>query len=210
MKRLIRVVVMVLLPALAFGRGEPWVPKPPAPPAVATLTNEARYIEWKWRTDVTDPKTGVTQGQAKEKLLKLSKELEPKEPWNVVKAECFAWLCDNLAIDVSPLDWFAAFASLDSLDLPGDFPLDVMLLPSAVDGEKGFAVMKALLSQYYSNNGLIMQFNVFDAEELKDAQRHPEKYENLQVRVCGWNARWNDLPKAEQDAYIRRAEAIAR
>ena len=104
----------------------------------------------------------------------------------------------------------ATLAALDSRDLPGDFPLDVMLLPSSVDGEKGFEVMKALLFQYYANSGIIMQFNVFDAEELKDAQRHPERYENLQVRVCGWNVRWNDLPKREQDAYIRRAEMIAR
>ena len=104
----------------------------------------------------------------------------------------------------------ATLASLDSCDLPGDFPLDVMLLPYTVAGDKGLETMKALLFQYYANNGLIMQFNVFDAEELKDAQRHPEKYENLQVRVCGWNVRWNDLPKKEQDAYIRRAEEIAR
>ena len=53
-----------------------------------------------------------------------------------------------------------------------------------------------------------MQFNVFDPTELRDAQKHPEKYENLQVRVCGWNVRWNDLPKIEQDKYIRRAEEI--
>ena len=44
--------------------------------------------------------------------------------------------------------------------------------------------------------------------ELRDAQLHPEKYENLQVRVCGWNVRWNDLTRAEQDAYIRRAENV--
>ena len=104
----------------------------------------------------------------------------------------------------------ATLASLDSRDFPGDFPLDVMLLPYTVAGDKGLDTMKALLFQYYANSGLIMQFNVFDAEELKDAQRHPEKYENLQVRVCGWNVRWNDLPKKEQDAYIRRAEEIAR
>ena len=85
-----------------------------------------------------------------------------------------------------------------------------MLLPYTVSGDKGLEMMKALLSQYYANGGLMMQFNVFDAEELKDAQAHPEKYENLQVRVCGWNVRWNDLPKVEQDAYIRRAEEIAR
>ena len=101
-------------------------------------------------------------------------------------------------------------AALDSKDFPGDFPLDVMLLPYTVSGDKGLEMMKALLSQYYANGGLMMQFNVFDAEELRDAQAHPEKYENLQVRVCGWNVRWNDLPKVEQDAYIRRAEEIAR
>ena len=210
--------LLLFLPVLAFGRGEGWVPKPPVPPPVGTLTNEARYIEWKWREDVTDPKTGVTQEQAKERLLALSKELEPKEPWNVVKAECFAWLCDNLAVDLSPTmgvdtegvtALISTLGSLDSRDFPGDFPLDVMLLPHAVSGDKGLEVMKALVFQYYENGGLLIQFNVFDAEELKDAQKHPEKYENLQVRVCGWNVRWNDLPKVEQDAYIRRAEEIA-
>ena len=99
--------------------------------------------------------------------------------------------------------------ALDSKDFPGDFPLDVMLLPYTVSGEKGLVTMKILLDQYYANGGFMMQFNVFDAAELRDAQAHPEKYENLQVRVCGWNVRWNDLPKVEQDAYIRRAESIA-
>ena len=100
--------------------------------------------------------------------------------------------------------------ALDSRDFPGDFPLDVMLLPYTVAGDKGLEMMKVLLDQYYANGGFMMQFNVFDAAELRDAQAHPEKYENLQVRVCGWNVRWNDLPKAEQDAYIRRAEEIGR
>ena len=35
-----------------------------------------------------------------------------------------------------------------------------------------------------------------------------EKCANLQVRVCGWNVRWNDLSRIEQDAYIRRAENV--
>ena len=43
---------------------------------------------------------------------------------------------------------------------------------------------------------------------LRDAQLHPENYKNLQVRVCGWNVLWNDLSKAEQDAFIIRAENI--
>ena len=48
-----------------------------------------------------------------------------------------------------------------------------------------------------------------DAETLKKAQVEPEKYANLQIRVCGWNVRFVELPKCEQDAYIRRAENIA-
>ena len=38
------------------------------------------------------------------------------------------------------------------------------------------------------------------------AHAHPERYESLQVRICGWNVRWNDMCRDEQDAYSRRAE----
>ena len=93
--------------------------------------------------------------------------------------------------------------------LPGDYPLDMMLHPSVCAGDKGLAVMKTLVRRFHGNGGSVIQFTVFGADELRDAQAHPEKYENLQVRVCGWNVRWNDLARAEQDAYIRRAENVA-
>ena len=66
-----------------------------------------------------------------------------------------------------------------------------------------------LVQIYHRNGGGVIQFTVFSVEELHDAQAHPEKYESLQVRICGWNVRWNDMCKAEQDAYIRRAENVA-
>ena len=69
--------------------------------------------------------------------------------------------------------------------------------------------MKTLVRVFHANGGSVVQFTVVSAEELRDAQAHPEKYEDLQVRVCGWNVRWNDLPRSEQDKYIERAEAIA-
>ena len=47
---------------------------------------------------------------------------------------------------------------------------------------------------------------IVSPETLRDAQKHPEKYENLQVRVAGWNIRWNDIPRKEQDEYIARIE----
>jgi len=98
--------------------------------------------------------------------------------------------------------------TLDTAQFPGDFPLDVMLHPTTVAGDKGLNVMRALLKTYMDRNGTLIQFNIFDAQTLIDAQKRPEKYEHLQVRVCGWNVRFNDLSKAEQDAFIRRAMNI--
>ena len=102
----------------------------------------------------------------------------------------------------------ATLASSDATKLPGDYPLDMMLHPSVCHGEKGLKAMRSLVEVFHRNGGSVIQFTVFSAEELKDAQIHPEKYENLQVRICGWNVRWNDLSRKEQDAYIRRAENV--
>ena len=95
-----------------------------------------------------------------------------------------------------------------TVDLLGDYPLDVMLHPSVCAGKRGLDLMKSIVRIFHRNGGSVVQFTVFSAEELRDAQAHPEKYENLQVRVCGWNVRWNDLTKAEQEAFICRAENI--
>ena len=86
--------------------------------------------------------------------------------------------------------------------------LDLMLHPSTVSGEEGLNIFYSLISLYFANGGASMQFDVFDSGVLKDAQNHPEKYQNLQVRVCGWNVHWNNLTRAEQDAYILRAQNI--
>ncbi len=99
--------------------------------------------------------------------------------------------------------------TLDSSYLPRDFPLDVMLHPATVQGEEGLAAMRALLRSYIKGHGYSIHFNIFDASVLEDAQKHPEKYTGLQVRVCGWNVRFNDLCKKEQDMYIERARRIA-
>ena len=102
----------------AFGRGERWINPPQPAPAVSTLTNEARYVEWKWRTDVTDPATGVGNKAVTKEAEALVRELEPKEPWRVVKAKAFQLICDRMSIGVSDLDWFPAFACYNRYDLP--------------------------------------------------------------------------------------------
>lgn len=96
--------------------------------------------------------------------------------------------------------------SLDSSDFMADFPLDVTLHPSAVKGDDGLAAMRTLVKTYIKGFGHALHFNVFTTEQLEDAQRHPEKYNELQIRVCGWNVLWNNLTRAEQDAYILQAK----
>ena len=61
---------------------------------------------------------------------------------------------------------------------------------------------------YLRQNGQSIQFNIFNPETLRDAQKNPEKYKNLQVRVCGWNTLWNNMSRKEQDAYILRSENV--
>lgn len=86
--------------------------------------------------------------------------------------------------------------------------VDMMLHPSAVQGEEGLEAMKALLKTFMENEGLSIQFNIFDANTLREARKYPEKYSNVQVRITGWNALWNNMCEEEQEAYILRAESI--
>ena len=83
-----------------------------------------------------------------------------------------------------------------------------MFHPSSLEGEGGFNVFKSVLMTYLKNGGQSIQFNVFNSQTLRDAQKNPQKYQNLQVRVCGWNTLWNNIAKKEQDAFILRSENI--
>ena len=95
---------------------------------------------------------------------------------------------------------------------PENFPcgsvLDVMIHPSAVAGDRGLAAFRALVEVWRRNGGTALNVNIVSPETLRDAQKHPERYENLQVRVAGWNVRWNDIPRKEQDEYIARIETV--
>jgi len=98
--------------------------------------------------------------------------------------------------------------TVDPAFFPCGLVFDVMVHASSVAGEKGLQVLRAYCEEYFANGGCGLNLNVQSVEELKAAQLAPEKYENLQVRVAGWNIRWNDIPKREQDGFIRRLEAM--
>lgn len=102
----------------------------------------------------------------------------------------------------------ASAAKLVPSNYHESFNVDIMLHPSAVDGANGYDVFKGILMTYLKKGGQSIQFNIFNTDTLRDAQKNPDKYKNLQVRVCGWNTLWNNMNKKEQDAYILRAENI--
>lgn len=95
---------------------------------------------------------------------------------------------------------------LDHADFPDGSVLDAMLHPSAVSGADGARVIADLIRTYFQKGGMFIQFNIFDAEALRNARREPEKYRHLQVRVCGWNARFIDLSPEMQECFIAEAE----
>ncbi len=98
---------------------------------------------------------------------------------------------------------------LDHTEFPDGSVLDVMLHPSVLKGIDGVGLIAELIRTYFCQGGLFTHFNIFDAETLKKAQQEPEKYSNLQVRVCGWNSRFIDLSPEMQATFIAQAEALA-
>ena len=99
-------------------------------------------------------------------------------------------------------------AKLDQAESPDGHIVDIVLPAVPNDGEGELAErIAAFLETFAQLRGQCIHLNVFNSQMLRDAQRHPEKYEELQVRVCGWNVRWNDLSRPEQEHFIATVEA---
>ena len=78
--------------------------------------------------------------------------------------------------------------------------------PSALAGMSGLTKFVALLRSYFDQKGMHMQFNVVTRETLLDAQKNPEKYKTLVVRVAGYSALFTTLSRSLQDDIINRTE----
>ncbi len=78
--------------------------------------------------------------------------------------------------------------------------------PSALEGQSGTDSFINLIRGFFDQKGSHMQFNVVSRETLIDAQKHPEKYKSLVVRVAGYSALFTTLSKSLQDDIINRTE----
>jgi len=80
--------------------------------------------------------------------------------------------------------------------------------PSALKGEDGLYNFVSLIRAYFDRKGMHVQFNVVSRETLQDAQKHPENYKNLVVRVAGYSALFTTLSRSLQDDIINRTEQM--
>ncbi len=99
-----------------------------------------------------------------------------------------------------------SYCSMDFEKLPNGVPLELKILPQALKGDTGLNALVGLIKTFMELGGWYLQVDVVDSEVLKDAQKNPEKYPNLSVRISGWSARFTTLNKEWQDMIIQRTQ----
>jgi len=82
--------------------------------------------------------------------------------------------------------------------------LNQKFAPELLTEEEGLNKMAHLIRTYFKLDGHHIQFNVVNAETLRDAQRHPEKYMDLMIRVAGYTDYFVNLSEELQNEIIRR------
>jgi 4-hydroxyphenylacetate decarboxylase large subunit len=84
--------------------------------------------------------------------------------------------------------------------------MNLKLHPTAVKGMQGSKKLLALTQAYMRKGGFHIQFNVVDSKMLRDAQKNPNNYRDLMVRVAGFTQYWVEIGKPVQDEVIARTE----
>jgi formate C-acetyltransferase len=86
--------------------------------------------------------------------------------------------------------------------------VELKVLPSSVKNENGINALIALSKVFLDKKGFYMNIDVVDTSMLIDAQKHPERYPNLPVRISGWSARFTTLSREWQDMIIQRTQQM--
>jgi trans-4-hydroxy-L-proline dehydratase len=104
-----------------------------------------------------------------------------------------------------PTSVIKSASKIDHLRTGGTL-LNQKFTPAFFEDEDSYDCLTSLIRSYFSLDGHHIQFNVVNAETLKDAQKHPELYRDLIVRVAGYSDYFNDLGEDLQNEIIKRTE----
>jgi len=104
-----------------------------------------------------------------------------------------------------PTSVIKSVAKIDHIRTGGTL-LNQKFTPSFFKDEESITKVGQLVRSYFRLDGHHIQFNVVSADTLRDAQKYPEKYRDLIVRVAGYSDYFNDLGEDLQNEIIRRTE----
>ena len=79
-------------------------------------------------------------------------------------------------------------------------------VPSLLKSEEDMTKLGHLIRTYFRRGGHHIQFNIVDTATLLDAQKHPDQYRDLLVRVAGYSDYFNDMTAQLQNEIIARTE----
>ena len=104
-----------------------------------------------------------------------------------------------------PTSVLKSASKIDHLRTGGTL-LNQKFAPQFFDGEESYSCLTSLIRSYFAMDGHHVQFNVVNADTLREAQKHPEQYRDLIVRVAGYSDYFNDLGEDLQNEIIERTE----
>jgi formate C-acetyltransferase len=104
-----------------------------------------------------------------------------------------------------PTSVIKSAAKIDHLHTGGTL-LNQKFSPAFFEDDTAIRKVSSLVRSYFRMNGHHIQFNVVTADTLRKAQKNPEKYQGLIVRVAGYSDYFNDLGVELQNEIIRRTE----
>jgi pyruvate formate-lyase/glycerol dehydratase family glycyl radical enzyme len=105
-----------------------------------------------------------------------------------------------------PTAYLRSASRLPHSEMGNGNQLNIKFSPASVQGEGGDEKLMSLFRTYFDMGGMQVQFNVVSTEQLYDAQKHPDDYKDLIVRIAGYSAYFVEMPRALQDDFISRTE----
>ncbi|MFZ5631323.1 MAG: glycyl radical protein [Bacillota bacterium] len=111
-------------------------------------------------------------------------------------------------VSVGPTGVARSVAKLDHVRVTNGTLLNVKYLASQLAKDENVARLAAFLRAFMQMGGYHVQINVVDPAMLRDAQKHPERYPHLLVRVAAYVALFTQLSKDIQDEIIARSELL--
>ena len=120
-------------------------------------------------------------------------------------------LCDGISPRAGmdkggPLTTIRSLLTFDQTKYSNGTLCNMKFHPTALAGEGGWRKLRAVMETYFQGGGMELQLNIVSADTLRDAQEHPENYQDLVVRVAGFSAYFVEVFKDSQDDLIRRTE----